>query len=174
MQYRRVRSDGGCYFFTVVTHHRRPILTENIDLLRQAFRVVMQQYPFQIDGIVVMPDHLHCIWQLPKQDGDYSKRWSIIKRHFSTRLPNMADRASLKNKHERGIWQRRFWEHAIRDDNDWQRHMDYLHFNPVKHGYVRRVGDWPYSSFPRCVEKGWYPTDWGLLEPESIRTLDLD
>ena len=169
MDYRRVRLDGGCYFFTLTTEQRRPLLTHHIGLLRTAMREVQQRMPFVIDGIVIMPDHLHCIWRLPEGDHDYSNRWAQIKRRFSSELPAQEVRQSLLRRREKGIWQRRFWEHLIRDEQDWRNHMDYLHYNPVKHGYCQQVADWPYSSFRRCVERGWYPPDWGQNAPERIQ-----
>ncbi|WP_028295036.1 REP-associated tyrosine transposase [Oceanobacter kriegii] len=172
MDYRRSHIAGACYFFTVVTHHRRPILVENIGLLRAAFRQVKVRYPFDIHGIVVLPDHLHCLWQLPPYDSNNAIRWSQIKSLFSRELPSFSDRPSLKNKREKGIWQRRFWEHVITDEHDWRTHMDYIHFNPVKHGYSKRPCDWRWSSFEQCVAKGWYSPDWGqphdVLEVERL------
>ena len=120
-------------------------------------RDVRRRRPFRIDGWVVLPDHLHCIWTLPAGDVDFTTRWRLIKAGFAKHLPKTEHRS---RRGERGIWQRRFWEHAIRDERDYASHMDYLHFNPVKHGHVRRVADWPYSSFARCVERGIYPCDW--------------
>jgi putative transposase len=134
--YRRLYKPGGQYFFTVVTHQRRPILVANIERLRGAFRHVMTVRPFKMDAVVVLPDHLHCIWCLPENDQDFSTRWSIIKRYFSTVIDKSNINPSLENKRERGVWQRRFWEHCLGDEDDWRRHMDYIHFNPVKHGYV--------------------------------------
>jgi REP-associated tyrosine transposase len=160
--YRRHRIAGGCYFFTANLAERRSrLLTEHIDLLRAAFRYTRSRHPFTIDAIVVLPDHLHAIWTLPEKDRDFALRWRLIKATFSRRLPT-GERISLSRaaKGERGIWQRRYWEHAIRDDNDFARHMDYIHINPVKHGLVNRVRDWPYSSFHRLVRQGVYPVDW--------------
>ncbi|WP_297529382.1 REP-associated tyrosine transposase [Thiohalobacter sp.] len=174
MNYRRARQAGGCFFFTVVTHHRQPLLVEHIDRLRQAFRRVIHRHPFRIDAIVVMPDHLHAMWTLPESDTDYSTRWALIKRGFSIGLPARADSVSRISKREKGIWQRRFWEHRIRDQADWERHLDYIHFNPVKHGLVPSAGDWPYSSFHRLVARGWYPEDWGREEPARIAGLDFE
>ena len=160
--YRRHRITGGCYFFTVAIHDRRlRLLTDHIEQLRVAFRTVKQHHPFGIDAIVVLPDHLHCIWTLPESDDDFSLRWRQIKTAFSRQIPFGERRsASRSEKGERGIWQRRYWEHAIRDDDDYQRHVDYIHFNPVKHGYVVQPAEWPYSSFRRFVRLGIYPHDW--------------
>lgn len=139
MEYRRSRQTGGHYFFTVVTHQRQPLLTmpENIERLRAAFRREMEKRMFVIDAIVILPDHLHALWRLPEGDADYSGRWSRIKRHFSAGCVGIraAQSASRQNKREKPVWQRRFWEHTIRDDEDWRSHMDYIHYNPVKNGY---------------------------------------
>ena len=160
--YRRNRLHGGCYFFTVNLADRRSrLLTEHIEVLRAAFRDVRQRHPFFIDAIVVLPEHLHAIWTLPHDDNDFSVRWRLIKATFARSLPpNEAVTMSRTLKGERGIWQRRFWEHTLRDDRDFENHVDYIHFNPVKHGHVRRVGDWPYSSFKSMVRQGIYPDDW--------------
>jgi len=122
-----------------------------------------------MDAIVILPDHIHCIWQLPSGDADFSTRWRLIKRYFSTGVD-----AALNSKGEKRIWQRRFWEHLIRDEDDWRKHMDYIHYNPVKHGYVSHPGLWPHGSFHRAVERGWYGSDWGKNEPEAIQNLDLE
>ncbi|KJV05668.1 REP-associated tyrosine transposase [Methylocucumis oryzae] len=156
MQYRRLYQPGARYFFTVVTENRQPILIEHIERLRAAFRLCKSRYPFEIDAIVVLPEHLHTLWRLPENDDDFSKRWMVIKRKFSAGLPSRVISDSKTKKREKGIWQRRFWEHYIRDENDWRQHVDYIHFNPVKHGYVSRPQDWPYSSFNQAVHKGWY------------------
>jgi putative transposase len=163
--YRRVYIPGGCYFFTLVTFQRRRLLgtAEQIALLREAFRRVQATRPFAIEAAVVLPDHLHCIWRLPPDDADYSGRWREIKKAFSSAvgLPSDARRV-------RPVWQRRFWEHAIRDDEDRRRHLDYIHYNPVRHGLVSRAADWPFSSFRRAVACGWYPADWGAADqPEA-------
>jgi putative transposase len=160
--YRRNRIAGGCYFFTVNLAERRlSLLTDHITLLREAFRYARLRHPFTIEGIVILPDHLHAIWTLPKGDDDFSLRWRLIKSAFSRGLPS-GERisASRLRKGERGVWQRRYWEHTIRDDSDFARHMDYVHFNPVKHGHVARIADWPHSSFHRLVKLGVYPSDW--------------
>lgn len=160
--YRRNYVSGGTYFFTVTLLNRKSsLLTDNIELLRDSVRRVKQSRPFQIDAWVVLPDHLHTIWTLPDGDNDYSSRWRDIKKYFSRSLPKTEYRSPARqNKNERGIWQQRFWEHTIRNDNDYARHMDYIHFNPVKHGLVEQVKDWPYSSFHRAVADGIYSADW--------------
>jgi len=170
--YRRYRLKGGYYFFTVALAERRGrLLTENIQGLRTAFREVKDAHPFTMEAVVILPDHLHCIWTLPEGDDDFSTRWRQIKAAFSRQLPKTERRSKSRlNKGERGIWQRRFWEHAIRDELDYQRHVDYIHYNPVKHGYVTRVADWRYSSFHRFVRLGVYPSDWG---GSGLRDMDL-
>jgi len=167
-EYRRVKTKGGTYFFTLATHLRRPILThETVRLaLRQGIQRARKTLPFQIDAWVLLPDHLHAIWTLPPEDDNYAARWAIIKRQVSTSCGRQFSHQnplsdSQKKRKESGIWQRRFWEHQIRDDLDFKRHMDYLHWNPVKHGHVRKAADWPFSSFHRLVTQEIYPPDWG-------------
>ena len=160
--YRRNFIPGGVYFFTVTLAHRRSTaLVDHIGALRTAFRVCRRERPFAIDAIVVLPDHLHAILTLPPEDADFSGRWRRIKGHFSS---SMIARAAVTARHANGryaLWQRRFWEHTIRDEGDFARHVDYIHFNPVKHGFVHQVRDWPYSSFHRYVRRGLLAADWG-------------
>lgn len=160
--YRRNFIAAGSFFFTVNLEDRRQsLLTDNIALLRSAFRYARVRHPFTIDAIVVLPDHLHAVWTMPEGDADYALRWRLIKSSFSRVLPHGETvSTSRAAKGERGIWQRRYWEHTLRDEDDYARHVDYIHFNPVKHGHVRRVRDWPYSSFHRMVRLGVYPEDW--------------
>ena len=162
--YRRHRVPGGTYFFTVNLLDRNSrLLVEQIDVLRDAVRAVRARASFQIDAWVVLPEHLHCIWTLPPGDDDYSGRWHALKASFAAAMPRTERRTAARvRKGERGIWQRRFWEHTIRDDRDYAAHMDYVHFNPVKHGLAARAADWPYSSFRRCVARGLYPADWSM------------
>lgn len=167
-RYRRSLLAGGTYFFTVVTYRRQTILCDDMmrSALRSAIESVRSTRPFTIDAWVLLPDHLHCIWTLPEGDADFSTRWMMIKRKVSLICATEYRRSDLltasKQKHrESTIWQRRFWEHQIRDDDDFARHMDYLHFNPVKHGLASNVMDWPYSSFHRLIEQGRYTKDWG-------------
>jgi putative transposase len=167
-RYLRPRTAGSTYFFTVVTYERRKILTQDIgrQLLSKAFSEVKTQYPFALEAWVLLPDHLHAIWTLPAGDMDYSKRWGLIKAKFSKEgkaffHEDQAVNSSRIRRRETHIWQRRFWEHAIRDDADYGRHVDYIHYNPVKHGMVDRVGDWPHSSFHRFVREGLYFENWG-------------
>jgi putative transposase len=160
--YRRVFNRGASYFFTVnLLDRRSSLLREHIEELRAAFRGVRRRHPFTIDAIAVLPDHLHTIWTLPESDADFPLRWALIKADFSRGLPRAESvSASRSRKRERGIWQRRYWEHTLRDETDFFRHIDYIHYNPVKHSHVRRVCDWPYSSFHRMVRLGMYPVDW--------------
>ncbi len=176
-QYRRASQKGGQYFFTVVTGQRQPILTlEPVRVaLRNAIQHVRTNLPFTIDAWVLLPDHMHCIWTLPENDYNYGKRWSIIKRFVSKSITEIivppVTTTSQQKRKESGYWQRRFWEHLIRDTTDLHRHLDYMHYNPVKHGLVSRVADWPYSSFHRYVAEGLYPSDWG--EEQVKETVDL-
>ena len=178
--YRRSKTPGACYFFTVVTYKRQQILTlaDSREILHTVIAEVKKEYPFKIDAWVLLPDHIHSIWTLPTGDYDFSKRWGLIKAHFSSQAKRLLLRPELINKskkkhRESTIWQRRFWEHEIRDQNDFNRHMDYIYWNPVKHGYVTRVIDWPYSTFHRDVKKGIYSSNWGgstnnTLEPNDV------
>ena len=154
---------GGVFFFTVALADRRSsALTDHIHSLRRAYRRAMDTFPFETIAICVLPDHLHAIWQMPADDADFSTRWSRIKASFARGLPAARQRSPSKvAKREKGIWQRRFWEHQIRDEDDLERHVEYIHFNPVKHGVVERVADWPFSSFHRYVQRGWLQLDWG-------------
>jgi putative transposase len=172
--YRRYRIDGGTYFFTVnLTDRNRTLLTEHIDTLREAFRGVKKDHPFEIDAIVIMPEHLHTVWTLPDGDDDFSQRWRQIKSAFSREITKEEQISKSRlRKQERGIWQRRFWEHAIRDEEDFRRHVDYIHFNPVKHGYVQKVADWPYSSFHQYVRLGILPEDWAGIDDELDEDLE--
>ncbi len=169
-RYRRSWVPGGSFFFTVTLADRRSsLLVDEIDRLRQAYAITRQSLPFTTLAICVLPDHLHTLWTLPPGDANYAQRWSLCKSTFSRALPADASRsASQRHKREKGIWQRRYWEHQIRDERDLQRHIDYIHYNPVKHGLVARVKDWPYSSFHRYVEQALLPHDWaGDLKPTN-------
>ena len=175
MRYRRTRASGGCYFFTLVTEHRQAILTlpNNIERLREGFRRERQRHPFQIDAMVVLPDHLHCLMTLPEGDSDYSGRLARVKRYFSIGCTGVyiAVSTSREAKRERPVWQRRFWEHLIRDEDDWRCHMDYIHYNPMKHGYSASPWDWPFSSLRKAAERGWYEPGWGTSVPAEVREL---
>ncbi len=164
--YRRDRS-GSTYFFTVVTYDRQPILcvADSRRALKEVIREVREARPFEVKAWVLLPDHIHCVWELPEGDSDYSVRWALIKKGFTKRmtgrietpLPNL----SRIKRREASVWQRRFWEHRIRDEDDLKRHVDYIHYNPVKHGLVDSPKGWKHSTFHRYVEAGLYPEDWG-------------
>jgi putative transposase len=161
VRYRRNFLPGGSYFFTATLADRRStLLVDHLVQLRVAFRAARRERPFTIDAIVILPDHLHAVFTMPAGDADYSGRWRRIKGHFSSALINAGVRLQRRRNGYLALWQRRFWEHTIRDENDFERHVDYIHYNPVKHGYVTRVGDWPPSSFHRYVREGILPTDW--------------
>jgi putative transposase len=161
-QYRRAKASANTFFFTVVLADRSShLLVDQIDRLRQAYRIVQKRRPFETIAICILPDHVHAIWSLPDSDIDFSTRWSLIKSGFSRGLEPQSRSESKVSKREKGIWQRRYWEHAIRDEADLERHINYIHFNPVKHGHVTRVADWPHSSFHRYVERGVLVADWG-------------
>jgi REP-associated tyrosine transposase len=161
--YFRAKVEGGFFFFTVALADRSSdLLIRHVDHLRQVYRVVEKRRPFETVAICILPDHLHAVWSLPPDDADFSIRWSQIKSAFSRPLASDVRRSLSKvAKREKGIWQRRYWEHVIRDEADLERHIDYIHFNPVKHGHVSRVCDWPYSSFHHYVARGMLPLDWG-------------
>ena len=170
--YRRSRIAGATYFFTVnLAVRSQKLLTENFTALQTAITQVQARHPFTTDAFVVLPDHLHAIWTLPTDDDNFALRWrqikSIFSRHFS---PTELRSDSRRSKNERGIWQRRYWEHLIRDEADYARHVDYIHINPVKHGLVKCVSDWPYSSFHQYVGNRILPLNWaGDPEMESCR-----
>lgn len=162
--YHRAFVPGATWFFTVnlLQRRRNDLLIRHVDLLRDAVRRVHRLHPFVVDAWVVLPEHMHCVWTLPPGDMAYPLRWRLIKTLFCRALPQDEYRSPLRvQRGERGIWQRRYWEHLIRDDEDFRRHLDYVHINPLKHGLVGRVQDWPYSSFHRDVRRGVYPLDWG-------------
>jgi putative transposase len=166
--YRRWYVPGGTYFFTVVTHLRRPILTTDLarPILNRAVRNEMTRAPFDLTAVVLLPDHLHAIWTLLDGDADYSTRWKKIKEEFTRSYLACGGEeapvsASRTGRQERGVWQPRFWEHVVRDEDDFKRCLDYVHWNPVKHGVVSRVKDYPWSSFRRYVELGEYDLEWG-------------
>lgn len=167
--YRRARC-GRMYFFTVVTYDRRPVLCleQSRIALREAILETRKLHPFSVVAWVLLPDHLHCIWELPESDSDYSTRWSLIKKGFSRRISGqiaLPDQTVSRNKHrESTVWQRRFWEHQIQCEQDFQAHCDYIHFNPVKHGLVTAARDWPFSTFHRMVQRGFYTRDWCSAE----------
>ena len=164
VHYRRIRLEGGTYFFTVtltLADRRARVLTDHVDLLRSVFRRVQGERPFKIVAMVVLPDHLHAIWTLPAGDADYSGRWRAIKAGFTRDLVAGGMSLVRNDKGEYDLWQRRFWEHTVRDESDLAAHVEYIHFNPVKHGLVKQVKDWPWSSFHQYVRRGWLAEDWG-------------
>lgn len=173
-RYIRAFVPGGTFLFTVaLLERKRCLLTARIDLQRNCFAEVRRARPFQVDAIAVMADHLHCIWTLPPDDADCSSRWPAIKAGFSRGIePGERLSDSRCRKGERGIRQRRFWEHTTRDEHDFERHVDYIHFNPVQHGHVLGAADWPFSSFHRSVRHGLYPVDWGAAG--DILAMDLE
>jgi REP-associated tyrosine transposase len=160
--YRRAFVPGACWFFTVnLLERRNTLLVDRIDALRDAVVTTRKRYPFMIDAFVVLPDHIHAMWTLPPGDADFSLRWRLIKSRFAQAIPKHEHRSDIREaRGERGIWQRRFWEHLIRDDADYARHIEYCYINPLKHGFVARVRDWPHSSFHRDVRAGIVPLDW--------------
>jgi putative transposase len=179
--YRRFTVPGAAVFFTVVTHQRRRFLTDPLArrCLGDALRVVRARYAFEIPAIVLLPDHLHAIWILPQGDPAYSLRWRRIKEEFTERYlaeggEEGGRSSSQQVRKERGVWQRRFWEHTIQDEDDFGRHCDYIHYNPVKHGLAACPRDWPYSSFHRWVSLQAYPPDWGCSSrgPMELGLLD--
>jgi putative transposase len=161
VRYRRNFVPGGTYFFTVTLADRTSsALVHHVDALRKAFRIARHERPFTIDAIVILPEHLHAIWTLPSGDSDFSGRWKRIKAYFTHRLVAAGVPVERHRNGEYALWQRRFWEHTIRNEIDFERHVDYVHFNPVKHRLVSRVRDWPYSSFHVYVRRGLLPADW--------------
>ncbi|MFL6818439.1 MAG: REP-associated tyrosine transposase [Bradyrhizobium sp.] len=159
--YRRNFHPGGTYFFTVALQDRRStVLVDHVDALRAAFRAARRERPFAIDAIVILPEHLHAVLTLPPDDADFSGRWRRVKGHFSRALIEAKTTVKRWPNGELALWQRRFWEHTIRNEIDFCRHVDYIHFNPVKHGLVACARDWPHSSFHRYVSTGLLPSDW--------------
>jgi putative transposase len=162
VHYRRNFAKGGTFFFTLALADRRAsTLVDHADALREAFRVTRSERPFAVDAIVVLPEHLHAIMTLPPDDADFSGRWRRIKSWFTREIVRSGKAIGRDRRGEHLLWQRRFWEHTVRDETDFARHVDYVHFNPVKHGLVSRVSDWPYSSFHRYVRSGVLSHDWG-------------
>ena len=164
--YHRLFAKGGTYFFTVVTYNRQPLLCDEMVLnrLKASFRYAISKRPFKIKGMVILPDHLHCVWQLPDNDDNFSIRWNMIKRYFS-----IGFQGPTNKRREKNIWQRRFWEHLIRDEESLNQCLDYIHYNPVKHGYVTRPCDWIQSTFLSHVKQGHYDMHWGCGEvPKNL------
>ena len=179
--YKRWFRVGGTYFFTVVTYKRRKIFYDasGRECLHRAIAEVQASHCFEMLGIVLLPDHFHCIWKMAVDDDNFSVRLGMIKRKF-TKLwlgcggQETSVSASRTQRGERGVWQRRFWEHLISDQQDFARHMDYIHYNPVKHGYVGCPHQWKYSSFHRCVEEGIYKSDWHCQCQGNRKPPDLE
>ncbi|MGH8498068.1 MAG: REP-associated tyrosine transposase [Methylococcales bacterium] len=175
MQYRRDYTLGATYFFTAITFRRIPLFnpSEAVAGLRTAFLEEMARRPFFIDAIVIMPDHIHTLWTLPPDDADYSMRWRNIKRTFTATIAaeqRPVVSGSRQRKQEQAIWQRRFWEHRIRDERDFEQHVNYIHYNPVKHGSVTEPVDWAHSSIHRYIRQGILSADWGggITFPDHI------
>lgn len=170
VQYRRNRVPGGTYFFTVTLCDRRStLLVDHINLLRRAFRVTQESMKFSMDAVVVLPDHLHAVWTMPQDDADFPARWKSIKSAFTRALVCVDAPLRKNSRGEYDLWQRRYWEHTIRDEVDFERHVNYIHYNPVKHRLVGRAADWPYSSFHRYVRLGRLGNDWaGKPDDESV------
>jgi putative transposase len=179
-EYRRFLLAGGTFFFTLVTYDRKPIFINPLvrDLLREIWKKVVQKHPFQTEAICLLPDHIHCIWTLPQDNAKFSLRWSEIKRQFTYRYlneikPILEKSASRVKRGEASLWQRRFWEHTIRDEVDLNNHINYIHYNPVKHGLVSNVKDWEFSSFHKYVKLGMYTEDWGSGEDGRLSKMDF-
>ena len=171
--YRRNRVPGGTYFFTVTLRDRSSgLLVQYIDHLRHAFRTTHRERPFRLEAIIILPDHLHALWTLPTGDADYAGRWRALKSRFTQALRLQGVPLHADGRGEYRLWQRRYWEHIIRDEEDWQRHVDYIHYNPVKHGLVDRVADWPYSSIHRYVRGGIYSLAWAASD--DVQRLEKD
>jgi len=163
MQYRRANITGGTYFFTVnLADRKKTLLVDEFELLRDVINKLKKQHPFILDAMVVLPEHLHAILTLPTNDKGFSTRWMLIKSGFSRQLPKHEKiNKSRERKGERGIWQRRYWEHVIKNEDDFVRHVDYIHYNPVKHGYVKKAADWPYSTIHEFVKNNLLDENWG-------------
>ena len=173
--YRRAWRKGGTYFFTVnlLERYQNDLLVRHIDILRQVVKDVKNKHPFTIHAWVVLPEHLHCVIELPEGDDDFALRWRLIKMGFSKAMPKTERLSAVRVKRgERGIWQRRYWEHLIRDEHDFAAHIDYVHINPFKHGLINRVQDWPYSTFHRYVAQGILPNDWAGGDERTLGDLD--
>lgn len=174
MAYRRNLQQGGTYFLTLCLADRNSdLLITHIDRLRFAYQKIQTKMPFKTEAIVILPDHIHALWTLPQDDCDYSNRVRLFKTYFTKQLDlqsKLTHHASRLSKNESGIWQRRFWEHTIRDEQDFYNHFNYIHYNPVKHGWVKSPKDWQFSTFHKMVEQGFYPSDWGS---NKIQTIDI-
>lgn len=168
VNYRRATVPGASYFFTVTLRDRRSsILVEQIAALREALQTTRRARPFRIDAMTVLPDHIHAIWTLPPDDHDYSGRWRAIKAGFTRATRKRGASLHADRRGEYGLWQRRFWEHLIRDHTDFARHVEYIHFNPVRHGLVERPADWPWTSLHRYIRQGIVAPDWATDTDEG-------
>ena len=170
MRYRRSKVNGACYFFTIVTYRRQPLLAEpiTIDMLARAIDRIRERHPFLLEAQVVLPDHIHALWTLPEGDCNYPRRWRLIKEAFTREYvrafgPTATDERR-RARGERAVWQRRYWEHLIRSDRDFTAHVEYIHMNPVRHGLATAAKDWPHSTFMSWVERGLYEVTWGCSE----------
>jgi putative transposase len=176
--YHRLYQNGGTYFFTVVTYRRNQVFLEDdaVALLNDCFEITRRDHPFTIDAYVILPDHLHMIWTLPETDCDFSMRWNLIKGNFSRRYGTKLESLSTsrQKKREKSIWQRRFWEHLVRDQNDFNRLCDYIHYNPVKHGLVKSPGAWRHSTFRDFRARGLYPEGWGFRVSQELDEMVLE
>lgn len=190
MNYKRLFIKGGCVFLTVVTYNRKPILVKNIDLLRKAFKNTKKNYDFEIFAMVVLPEHFHVLLN-PKDIKEYPKIISSVKHYFSRNLDDVGQVCpTYKNTNNNNnqniypcpiydrnklVWQRRYWEHTIRDEEDLFKHLDYIHYNPVKHGLEKNVKDWEFSSFEKFVRMNNYDINWGSSEDiKHIATMEYD
>ncbi len=182
--YRRAYVPGGSFFFTLVTDRRAPLFGNKGNkpgrlLLGSLLRRVQLQRPFTINAVVLLPEHLHAIWSLPSGDTEYSARWGWIKKEFTKQWLALGGAeqpvsAGRERERQRGVWQRRFWEHTLESEDDFERHFDYIHYNPVKHGHVRCPRDWPWSSFHRWMRVGVYPADWACSHREPLNFRDIE
>lgn len=178
--YRRYHVAGGTYFFTLKSEGNSPVFHKqsNVRLLGDVFREMRSRWPLEIHAIVLLPDHLHTIWSLPSGDTEYPLRWAWLKKEFTKRYlaqagEEQARSASRRRNRRRGVWQRRYWEHTIQEERDFESLFDYVHWNPVKHGYVKSPADWPHSSFRRWMQEGVYSANWGAYSaaPQSVATV---
>jgi putative transposase len=182
--YRRLKTPGATYFFTVVTYERQTMLCEPVSrqALQNAIEDTRRSYPFYVKAWVLLRDHLHCIRTLPDGDYEFSKRWGIIKSNFTKRIKRVGWALPTKDKpspsrilhREATIWQRRFWEHQIRDQEDFNQHCDYIHYNPVKHGLVDDPKKWEYSTIHQFINKGLYPANWGDSIAVHVLSMDIE
>ena len=179
-RYRRLFVPGSTYFFTVVTYRRRPLFDDPHAraCLRKAIAQTRKKTSFEIVALCLLPDHLHTIFTLPENDSDYSLRWARIKTYFTRQYAASACAKahptltpSRRHRREHALWQRRFLEHLIRDDEDFRRHVDYIHYNPVKHGLAARPADWEWSTFHKYVKQGIYDDDWGIAPSKRLLAL---